>query len=116
MKAQFEDVDGSGKRLKLSGDLTIQEAGEFKAILAGSLETTDSLSINVESVTAAELPCLQLLCAAHKTSIRQAKTLALDGHWPEPFFGAVRESGFALRTGCNLQKKGRCIFLENTYE
>ncbi len=116
MKAQFEDADAGGKRLKLSGDLTIQEAGEFRTILLGSLEKADSLSINVESVTAAELPCLQLLCSAHKTSIKQAKTLALDGHWPEPFFGAVRESGFAYRTGCSLQIKGKCIFLENTDE
>jgi ABC-type transporter Mla MlaB component len=114
MYGQIEDSD-NGKQLKLSGELTIQSAGEFKAILKESLEATGILAINVASVTEIDLSCLQLLCAAHRTSIEQDKLFEYEQGWPEPFIDAIRGSGYARHTNCDLHKNKKCIFTEHVH-
>ena len=114
MNSQVEDSD-NGKRLNLSGELTIQSAGEFKAILKESLEATGILAINLSSVTEIDLSCLQLLCAAHRTAMEQDKLFEYEQGWSEPFIDAIRGSGYARHTDCYLHKNRKCIFTEHVH-
>ncbi len=56
--------------LFLQGELTVDRMADFKNELQQSLNSTDSLEIDLDQVTKVDLACLQLFCSAHRTAIR----------------------------------------------
>jgi len=107
-------VENSGDRtiLKLSGDLTIQNADRFKAILEEVLDAADSLVINIESVTEIDLSCLQLFCAAHRTSARLSKALKIEQSYPAVIKQTLNKTGYPRNAGCHSDMKGQCLWAQ----
>lgn len=111
MKGRIEDLQ-NGKTITLDGELCIQNADEFRTLLMESIGVADTITMNVASVTEIDLSCLQLLCAAHRTAIRQNKSLALDRQWPESCALMIEKAGYARHNGCSLDKNRGCLWIE----
>ncbi|MBA4391905.1 MAG: hypothetical protein C0399_13355 [Syntrophus sp. (in: bacteria)] len=111
IKSRIEDSQ-YGRILTLDGELCIQDADEFRALLLQSIDAVDALTMNVASVTDIDLSCLQLLCAAHRTAIKVSKRLELDKEWPESFARVIGESGYARHDGCSLDKDHGCLWIK----
>ncbi|MEO5331097.1 MAG: STAS domain-containing protein [Magnetococcus sp. YQC-5] len=98
-------VDNSGiGTLVLSGSLTIQQALSLQEILLQAVGEGNQLAINVEQVETLDLTALQLLCAAHRSLIKNGKKVTREGAIPEIVHRIVRESGFlgCLDTGDDI--------------
>jgi anti-anti-sigma regulatory factor len=98
--------------LTLVGDLTIENTQELQQKVLAALDKTEQLTIAFEDVTAADLSLVQLLCAAHRMSVRAGKFLKLDRERPEALCRAMQEMGFLRDKGCALDSQGSCLWKE----
>ncbi|MHC1744220.1 MAG: lipid asymmetry maintenance protein MlaB [Syntrophobacteraceae bacterium] len=96
--------------LRLDGRCTIERADELKSMLLESLSRDDAIVIDLENLTEVDLSCLQLLCAAHRRSLRQNKQMQLGADRPVVFDRAVRTAGFARTLGCHKDPGGTCLW------
>ena len=97
--------------LSLDGELTLQRADELRAALMSSLSSADHLVLNVESVTGIDLSCLQLLCAAHRSSEKLNKRLTITGERPDVFRRVVEDAGYLRHVGCVIDQGKSCLWL-----
>ena len=98
--------------LTLGGELTIEQAVEIKKVLITALGNTTRLILDLENVREADLTCLQLLCSAHRMSVRLNKRLILSGKRSEAFRNLCKTAGFQRHTGCVLDEQESCIWKE----
>lgn len=96
--------------LKFEGRCTVERAHELKAILSESLQGHEAIVIDLEALTEVDLSCLQILCAAHRLSLRLNKRLQLGAERPEVFDRAVRTAGFARTLGCHKDPNMTCLW------
>ncbi|HVN97187.1 MAG TPA: STAS domain-containing protein [Syntrophorhabdaceae bacterium] len=101
--------------LHLSGELQIEYAAQLRSLLADSLREADLVKIDLSSVTAADISCLQLFCAAHKTSLAANKLLDLIGIPSTAFKDLARRTGCIRSSGCNPDKGTSCLWSEEKY-
>lgn len=106
------ETRGKTKILRLSGDLLIQGAGELKSMLLEALTGTNDLEIDVSSVTEADISCLQLLCATHKAGMKLGKNVSFGNTRSAAFMDTMREAYFLRHTGCSLDTKKQCPWIE----
>jgi anti-anti-sigma regulatory factor len=101
--------------LHLSGELMIDYAARLRSILIDSLRKADRIEIDVSSVTGIDISCLQLFCAAHKTSAGMNKFLGfLDG--PSSVLKqTARQAGWLRSTGCMPDRSMECVWKEERY-
>lgn len=97
--------------LTINGALTVGCASELKAALMKALETVEHLILNLAAVDELDLSCLQLLCAAHRTSQKLNKQLTIADNRPEAFRGTVCLSGYGRHIGCALDRTNSCLWL-----
>ena len=102
------DAREDGGVLAIAGALTIQRAGEVKALLADALARADRVAIDLSGVTEVDLCGLQLLCAAQRTASRAQKRLDPAGPAPDVFRRAALEAGVCVRSGCGADDSGGC--------
>jgi len=100
------------KILTLEGDLTIIHAAELKKILLEAIENSPHVDLNIDKVADVDLSCLQLLCSAHRTSLNLNRTISIASNHPEIFREALRDAGFPLNKGCELDPDGSCLWIE----
>lgn len=105
-------IDDSGDRvvLMLEGDLTIQTACELRNAVVQSQENTAHLALNLEKVTGADVPCLQVFCSAHRTLVKSGRRLSIVRPLPAPFMQIVREAGFQREHGCAFDNHHTCLW------
>lgn len=103
-----EDRENS-KLLRLTGDLAVDQAAVFASELVEVVADADEIGIDLSSVTHVDVACLQVLCAAHKSSISRNKTLKFEGRVPEEIARTARDAGFGRI--CGLKAKG-CLWDE----
>jgi anti-anti-sigma regulatory factor len=103
---------GSIKVLHLSGELVIQHADLLGSRFLESLSDADRVDIDLSAVTDVDISCLQLLCAAHKTSIKLNKLLYINGVCPDVFRQTVKNAGYFQHTGCSYDIKHTCLLTE----
>lgn len=75
--------NGIGKVLRLAGRLGIEHANELKNALVEALESGQGLELNVSAVEFADLACVQVLCAAHRSFVNAKRHIALGGSIPD---------------------------------
>ncbi len=103
--------------MRLEGELTIQYAGRLKEMLLKALGEVKGLSLDLEGVTEADVACLQVLCAAHKTFLASNKELKTIGRIGASFERAVNDSGYRRRTGCHADSGRNCLWVHRgSYE
>ena len=104
-----KDVSGRQGTLTLDGELTIQCAGELKDSLVKSQESVESLLLNLEGVAGTDISCLQVLCSAHRASVKSNKQLGFTGSIPASFKQTVRDAGYAKEVCCT-DGCGSCLW------
>ncbi len=73
------DEEGEGCRVHVYGELTIEHAGEFKAVLYGALVGNSPVQVDLSKVNEADLTCLQILCSACITSYMRKTPITING-------------------------------------
>jgi anti-anti-sigma regulatory factor len=98
------------RTLRLEGSLTIERAAELKQILLDAMRGGEDLKIELEDVADCDLTCLQLLCSAHRTSIKMKKQLMLADNKSELFKQATQDAGFVRTLGCPGDPNKTCLW------
>lgn len=104
-----KDISNAGDVLVLEGELTIHHSNELKEALKDLQDTTDNLLLNLEGVTAADLSCLQLLCSAHRSSLKTNKEIKLTGDIPVMLKQMATDAGFIMEA-CRTDAGGSCLW------
>ncbi|MBI4847891.1 MAG: STAS domain-containing protein [Nitrospirae bacterium] len=94
----------------ITGEMTIQNASALRDALIQSTECAEHVILDLKDVTEIDLSCLQLLCAAHRTSVNSQKSLKLKQDYPEILKKAVTEAGYSRYFGCKLETEKSCIW------
>lgn len=97
--------------LKLEGDVNVSRAAELKDALLKSLEKAESIEINLNDVTAIDLSCLQLLCSAHRTAVKEGKTLIIKDQDLPLYVEARKNAGFMYSKPCRLVTSKDCLWV-----
>ncbi|MFA5354393.1 MAG: STAS domain-containing protein [Thermodesulfovibrionales bacterium] len=105
------DPRGSVGLITLEGKITIQAAGELKATLLKALSATDRIYIKGDTVSEADISCLQVLCSAHRAATMMKKRLAWAGRLPEIFRKAALDAGYVRGNGCSFDINKNCLWM-----
>lgn len=104
------EESGSACLLFLEGDLTMERAKNFKKALLDSLDRADQVTIRVDKVDEISLSCLQLLCSAHRSALKNQKHLSISGPYSESFSLAVKCAALESPNGCPLEQIQSCLW------
>jgi anti-anti-sigma regulatory factor len=104
------EESGVTTRVILTGDLTISHAQRLKDMLEGLLKGKERIVVSLDEVSDIDIPILQILCAAHKSSIRLNKELALEGKLSDAMNYTVITSGFQRKKGCIQSGNRSCLW------
>jgi anti-anti-sigma regulatory factor len=93
-----------GRVLKLSGELTIQNAESLKMTLLQALGRAGGLRLDLSAVTAVDAAGSQLLWSAFRTEGNSGQGVALES-LPVELKQALLDAGYALReeSVCRIQ-------------
>lgn len=106
------DVFQKAGQLIADGELTVKQAADFKDTLTKALREVDRLEINFDMVTEVDLACLQLLCSAHKTCVKENKTMSITGRQSEALKKAIEDNGYERHKGCKeAGEKNQCLWV-----
>ena len=95
---------------KLAGKLTIPRASELLAAIVQALAAEDhEVVLDLSEVTGADVSFLQILCAAHRSALRDGKTFAVTSPSRE-LLQAVRTAGFERRMPCGPCAGDTCLW------
>ena len=107
-----EAIGEGAVRLKIIGEATIEHAAELRLALLEGLQDHEQLLVDCEQTTAIDVFALQLLCAAHRSSVRWEKQLSFSGTSSAQVEEGIARVGFARHCGCSLCPPGvRCLWL-----
>ena len=104
------EESGVTTRVIFTGDLTITHAQTLKDMLEGLLKEKDRIVLSLDDVSEIDIPALQIICAAHKSSIRLNKELVLEGELSDAVSHAVSIAGFKREKACNEALNGACLW------
>jgi len=105
----IEQTDG-GETVTLEGELNVSCADELKEILINALSNGEHVKLDLQQVTEVDLSCLQLLCSAHRTSVRLNKIIGFTGTCPASLKDIAERSGYARHAGCPRDIHKNCIW------
>lgn len=97
--------------LKLDGSWTIERADELKCALLEALNGGERIVIELGGLTDLDLSSLQLLCSAHRMSLRLGKHLAFHKQKSENLKQVVRNAGFIRTIGCHKDPCKSCLWV-----
>jgi len=101
---------GDREVLVIAGELNIEHAQALKETLLQSLTGTGPLLLNLENVTAIDLSCLQLLCAAHRSWLKANRELTVASY-SSVFCQTARDAGYSREMGCSIEADRSCLWL-----
>ena len=97
-------------RLALAGELTISRASELAASIGQWLAEQETVAVlDLAAVTAADVSFLQILCAAHRSSLRDGKSLSVVSPSRE-LLRALKTAGFERRQPCTQCAGDTCLW------
>ena len=105
------DLAGQKAVLTFSGDLTVPHSVQAKAALLEAMSQADSVEIRFEDVADVDLSFLQILCSAHKSSIKARKLLTVLESEFKPFRETLRAVCYLRSTGCVLDQQKQCFWV-----
>lgn len=106
---RLSELEGVGI-IALGGELTIAHAQELRTSLKEAVDGYHSVVVQLGDIADIDLSCLQLLCSAHKSAVKQEKTFAFGEHVPAIFTQIFADAGFIRDTGCSLDSGATCLW------
>ena len=94
----------------IDGEMTILNAGEIRNSLLEAFSNGAGLCLDMGKVTEVDLAGLQLLCAAHRTSMTEKKHFSVSGVDNEAMKSVIRDAGFLRHTGCTQDVNKTCVW------
>lgn len=94
----------------INGEMTIQNAEEIRNAMLKAFSDGERLILEMEKVTALDLTGLQLLCAAHRTSIVDKKHFSVNGIYSDAIKSVIMDAGFPRRNGCVGDIDKTCVW------
>jgi anti-anti-sigma factor len=108
---QMDKVDATGiKTVVINGEMTIQNAGEIRNALLEAFSQGEGVCLEMGKVSEVDLAGLQLLCAAHRTSMAGKKHFYISGIDNEAIECLIRDAGFLRHTGCAEDVDKTCVW------
>jgi anti-anti-sigma regulatory factor len=108
---QMNQADAPGTKIVVvSGGMTIQNAREVRNALMEAFSDGEGVCLEMGKVTEVDLAGLQLLCAAHRTSMTDKKHFSVSGIDNEAIKSVIRDAGFPRHTGCAEDIDKTCIW------
>ncbi len=108
MKHTFE-LSGEAGILHAGGSLTIEHAEELKSAITEALASASRLTIDLSAAETVDLCFLQLLCSAHRTAVKDGKSIVL-ANTGEAFVESIRETGYLRHVGCMPNSGHGCLW------
>jgi anti-anti-sigma regulatory factor len=102
---------GKTRVLKTHGNLTMEDADALKESLISCIDKSEEVLFDIDEIEDADLPCLELMCAAHKTAERSKKKFLINGRPSENLLDAIEDAGYCSRSACEWGKES-CIWDE----
>src|SRR5574340_1114595 len=103
------DVSEDAGTLVVNGIINIQCAAALKDELIKLQVSGKNILLNLEGLTGADISFLQLLCSAHRSSIKLNKCLNVTGSIPPWLKQAVRNAGYDADV-CSADTGGSCLW------
>ena len=97
-------------QLLVSGEFTIQNAGECLAALRDFQSRGNRLVLNLEGVSGADVSFLQLICSLHRTCLTAGQNPTLKENMPESFKTVLESSGYRRLRACKLGGDNPCLW------
>ena len=108
---QMDKADAPGTKIVVViGEMTIQNAGEIRNALLEAFSEGEGVRLEMGKVAEIDLAGLQLLCAAHKTSMADNKHFSINGIDNEAIKSVIRDAGFPRYTGCVQDINKTCVW------
>lgn len=98
--------------LHLAGTVSLEEAEELRATLVNIFNASEDIEIDTSAIEETDISLPQLLCAAHKASVKKRKSLTIKGGLNEPVMSVVRKAGLIPHHGCGDEYGRTCLFLK----
>jgi anti-anti-sigma regulatory factor len=107
------EVKKTGKKgiITFSGTLTVNGAVEIKEALLNALSRFKILELTFGDVSDVDVAFLQLLCSAHRTSVRQKRTFSVIRPFPAVMDNLIIRSGFLRHKGCKGGDACECFWV-----
>jgi ABC-type transporter Mla MlaB component len=109
MESNIRICDSAGS-IEMQGDLTVSSAEQMRNVLLQGLQSSDTIVISFGEITDIDLTCLQLLCAAHRMSVKLGKKIVFGNDLPDKLSLAVTDYGFRRHVGCAIDTTKSCIW------
>jgi ABC-type transporter Mla MlaB component len=103
---------GADRVLELTGHLTIEFSEEILNRLRAAFDGAERIWCEVSRVTEIDLIGLQLLCAAHRTAVKQNKLFGICGDRPGAIRASMDAAGLTRHTGCSFDRDTVCIWTD----
>ncbi len=94
----------------ISGRMTIEHAGEIRAALLEAFSRGDGVRLDLDGVSEVDLTGLQLICAAHISSIKRKMSFSVSTTASEPLISFVQNAGFLRHIGCSMDISQTCVW------
>jgi len=106
---QIAVAEAEGRKvMRVAGELTLAGTPPLRAALLEALNAGDSVVLDLRDVKEIDLCGLQILCSAHRTFIRQDRTLSL-ANVPQRVRTLAGRAGYdAQRSICPYRQGGNC--------
>ena len=93
-----DQLDGLLK-LKIEGNMTIQNAEAIRAAFVASINNADHLNLSISGVTDIDVSGLQLVCSIHRTLKKLNKHFSLSNQVPEALREVIKSAGYCKSRG-----------------
>jgi anti-anti-sigma regulatory factor len=97
--------------LKVSGRVTIADAGELRQLMMDEVVPGMSATIDLAGVAECDLSLFQLLCAAHKRSLGTSGSITLH-RYSDEVHKAMASAGIMRTSGCTDNTNENCLWHE----
>jgi anti-anti-sigma regulatory factor len=109
MHWHIEKRDEQNASLRLSGSLTVQNAGELRKALLEALSTAEIVELELGDHLEIDIAGLQLLCSAHRSFLAKRRKLLLKRR-PESFQQTLAAAGLERHHGCSRYPHDGCLW------
>lgn len=97
-------------QLSWQGRLSIEEVHPLRIALLSALNQDAEVFVDLAGVTAIDLACVQLLCAACGSAAMRGKQLSLRNAGNPALGQTLRENGLNYRENCLRSRNTSCLW------
>lgn len=98
--------------MNLEGEVMIDDIVPLRTKILEAFENAESIIMNFDKVTDADIFALQFLCSAHRTSIALNKKFEIKGSRSDSVKKIIKQSGFRREIGCVHDKTRSCLWIK----